>query len=147
MTTEAQLQIGLQTQLRAVTGFTAADVVINDYSLLDESTDRTPIAIISNADAFDALQASGNRSSGTIPLPVTIGVRFYDWQESLNAFRDIRQAIITYFEDTNGSRALGLEAVSVDSITAGGNVDYLDDGRGELPVWVTQLLLFNVELF
>ena len=149
MTTELQLQEGLQTQIRSLDAFDTKHVVINDWTLLDERPSKQPLFIIANTDTLDAAQAASNRSEGTIPIYGTLCVRFSDWKPSLDLFRDTRQAIVTLFENTTGARSLGLEAVTVETITAGTAVDYLNipDGNSQLPIWIVQRLDFNVRLF
>lgn len=149
MTTERQLQEGLQTQLQTLEQFAAAHVAINDYNLMDEGASVRRIVIIANTDNFSALQAPGDRSFGTAVIPATMAVRFVDWKVSLDDFRDTRQAIVDLFNATGGARSLGLSAVSVDSVTAGTPVDYvgIQDGGSQLPTWIVQQLNFNITLF
>lgn len=150
MATEQQLQEGLQDVIQTITGtFTAANVVINDYSRTDEMTDRDPLFIIGNVDNFSALQASTTDQTGTLDLPASLAVRCYSWQESLNTFRDARQAIINTFAGAGNAMSLGgLEGVSVASVDPAGGIDYVYQNEGDaLPVFIVQSLLFRVELF
>lgn len=148
MTTEQQLQEALQGQLQSLTIFPNDRVVINDYGLLDETSNVTNICIIENSPDPQSLHASGNRDFGAITIPATIAVRFVDWKPSLDDFRGMRQEVYTLFNNTNGARSLGLEAVSVDTVTTGGAVNYLGlDNNSQLPIWITQQINFNITLF
>jgi len=148
MTTEQQLQEAVQSQLQSLTVFTEPYVVINDYGLLDETSNVTNIAIVENSANPSSLHASGDRDFGTITIPVTIAVRFMDWKPTLDDFRDMRQDVFDLFSDTTGARGLSLAGVSVDTVTPGGAVNYLGlDNNSQLPIWVTQQININVTLF
>jgi hypothetical protein len=146
--TEKQLQEGLQTKIQSLTAFTNDYVVINDYSLLDEKRTVEKIFIIENSDSPEALQSTGDRGYGSFTIPGTMAVRFDDWKESLNSFRDTRQEIFSLFNSTTGARSLGLSSVTVDSVTTSGAPNYLNvNDAAQLPIWITQRINFNVTLF
>lgn len=145
---EKDLQEGLQTQIQSLTAFTNQRVVINDYGLLDEKRTVERIFIIENSDSPELLMAAGNRGDGSFSIPGTMAVRFDDWKKSLDDFRDTRQEIINLFNDTTGARSLGLDSVSVDTVTTAGAPNYLNvNDASQLPIWITQRINFNVILF
>ena len=146
--TEQSLQEGLQAQIQSLTAFSNQRVEINDYGLLDEKRTVERIFIIENSDSPEALQVTGDRGYGSFTIPGTMAVRFDDWKNTLDSFRDTRQEIFNLFNNTTGARSLGLDSVSVDSVTTAGAPNYLNaNDASQLPIWITQRLNFNVILF
>jgi hypothetical protein len=146
--TEKQLQEALQTQIQALDSFESGHVAINDYGLLDERRTVQRIFIIENSDSPELLMVASNRGDGPFTVPGTMAVRFDDWKDSLDDFRDTRQAIFNLFNNTTGARSLGLDSVSVDTLTTAGAPNYLNvNDASQLPIWITQRINFNVILF
>ena len=148
---EKLLQEGIQTTVRAITSTFGYDqVTINDLAMLDEPILNAPYFIILNGDDFLGLQDTIT-VNGTLNIPAMIVVAFDDWETSLNAFRDARQAVINKFNEVGTARSAGgYEGVDIRRIRPGGPVDYItaeQDNPQALPVFITQQLIFEVELF
>ena len=129
---ELATQTAIQSVLQALGNFGSGTVVINDWRILDQSTTLAPYAIIQNADNFNVDRA---QCLTTWQIPVTIIVRFTDWQESLNAFRTLRQAVITALK--NLSYVYGLAADS----PIGEIYDKYNDNPDAMPVFISQRLI------
>ncbi len=151
---EAAIQAGVQTILRAMAEFADADVVINDYRILDQSTLEAPYAIIGTSDDFESRQDTReevNRWS----IPVTLVERFTDWATSLNNLRDRRQAIIDKFNALLGERAAGLSgSLTCDVIRGDGPIvprypPDLQPGHDQeaMPVFLSQDIILEFEEF
>lgn len=146
--TEKSLQEGLQTQIQSLTSFANQRVEINNYGLLDEKRTVERIFIIENSDSPELLMAPSDRGDGPFTIPGTMAIRFDDWKQSLDDFRDTRQEIFNLFNNTTGARSLGLSSVSVDTVTTAGAPNYLNaNDASQLPIWITQRINFNVILF
>jgi hypothetical protein len=90
---EATIQLGIQAALRAMSEFEDADIVINDWSVLDQSSSAAPYVIIENADDFTSRQDTVTPVTRW-EIPLTLIERFDDWQPALDNLRTRRQAII-----------------------------------------------------
>lgn len=155
MTTELQLQEGLQTCLRTLSAFASADVVINDWTILDGSSANAPFLIIENADEFDDRQQV--KTPGTIwQEQVTLLERWTMWTDTLNNFRLHRQAILDAFDDasTNFRTAGGLSGVMINRIrsaNAPGPVYHPDVDPAlrpdMMPLFWGQTFIFECTLF
>ena len=149
---EQTIQEGIQTTIRALTAFASADVVINDWDLLDQSTANAPYVIIENSPEPIVTQqtVSGNFAWS---IPVSLFERFVDWPTTLNGFRTRRQAIFDAYNAVGTARAAGgIEAVDIHTIRVGGPIEYLydpylrdEDIPDALPMFVTQQLIFEVD--
>lgn len=147
---ESSIQSGLQTGFRALsTTFASADVVINDWSILDGSTQNGPFIIIEDAGPFEYRVGQIN---GPIiwQIPVGLYERFLDNKTTYDNFRTHRQTVLDAVTG-NLISAGGLEAVRVVSITAD-NIQALydpyndpDNVRNALPVYVYQRMIFTIE--
>lgn len=155
MTTELQLQEGIQTALRTLSAFSSADVVINDWTLLDGSSTNAPFLIIENADEFDARQQV--KTPGTIwQEQVTLLERWTMWTETMNLFRLHRQAILDAFDNADGNfrNAGGLSGVMINRIrsaNAPGPVYHPDVDpalrQDMMPLFWAQTMIFECTLF
>jgi len=98
---------GLVTLFKTLEEFDASSVVIDDFSILDGSRDRSPFLILETPDEFISTQQT--RTPETIwEIPVTLFVKFTDWTESYQIFRETRFAVIDLMNGVSGERAAGL---------------------------------------
>lgn len=148
---ESTLEADLQRELFRLTSiFSTGDVTIGDWSILDGSSQAAPFAIIEVA---DGMTVTGIESQYSIvrSIPMTLIVRFLDWDTSLLAFRDLRQSVIDqlldvdHYTSTSAALAWGLRGMTND-----GGIDPVYDRYNEntaesLPVYLSQRLLLEVE--
>jgi hypothetical protein len=130
---ELSTQTAIQADIQALSEFGTGTVVINDWRILDQSTSLAPYAIIQNADNFNVEMPCNT----TWQTPVTIIVRFTDWQESLNEFRDTRQAVLD---------GIANAAYTV-NITANSGIgeihDKYNDDPAAMPVFLSQRIIIT----
>lgn len=151
---EAAIQTGIQAQIQALVEFADADVVINDWGVLDGSTENAPYVIISNADTFNSKQDTTSAETSW-EIPVSLFEKFDSWPLTENALRDRRQALIDKFNAIGNARSAGgLMSVSINGIRNEGPITpyygiYLTDAQmaETLPVFLFQTLIFSVEEF
>ncbi len=152
--TEATIQAGIQDVIQSMDEFDNVDVVINDYSIYDQSSSLAPYVLIQTADDFDSRQRVKTAET-TYQIPVTLVERFTDWKETLDNLTTRRDALITKFNATGTARAAdGLTATTVEAIRSGGAIAFIYDAyipeseRDEaLPAFVAQTLIFETEEF
>jgi tryptophan 2,3-dioxygenase len=118
---ETAIQLGIKTAIQSMIEFADADVVINDWSILDQSSQAAPYVIIENADNFRSMQIT-QTPENTWDIPITLIERFIDWTTSLNNFRDRRQAIIDKINSGDERSANGLSGVTIDEIRSDGSI-------------------------
>ena len=105
--TEKAIAEGIQTTLQSMSDFSAGDVAIEEWTILDGSTQNAPYVIIEVSDDFVARQEAP--SEGTVwQIPANLYTRFIDWPTSKTAFRDTRQAIIDKFNEASDNRSAGI---------------------------------------
>lgn len=147
---EATIQTAIQDTLEALAEFQPGAVVINDWRRLDASLQLSPYAIIETADQFNSRQDSLTPVTQWV-IPVTILVRFTDWQASYDALRDLRQAIVDGFNAVGDDRAPGGGSVTASVIRSEGPVgEWYDNYNGQpgpAPIFITQRLALEVEEF
>lgn len=147
---ESSIQTAIQTILRATSQLADASVVINDWSILDDAFTGSPWAVIQNADDFDAPQEIN--TNVTWSERVTLMQAFTDWSTALNAFRDLRQAVIDQVNSTTGRSLGGMSGMQVRTIRAGSPVrpfyayEVADPNEAE-PIGLEQDLIFVCEEF
>ena len=149
---ETAVQAAIQTTLKAMSEFADADVVINDWSILDQSSLAAPYVIITNAaDINEARDTSDAQTAYTVP--VTLVERFTNWADTLNGLRNRREAIFNAFTGSARS-ANGLEGTNFTRVrTVGPIVEYYDRGLSSeqlavaLPVFLQQDIAIDVEEF
>lgn len=132
---EATLQATVATALRALSDFADADVTVNDWSILDQSTTRAPYAIIETADAFQYL---GAITPLVWSIPVNLFVAFSDWTQAKNDMRDLRQSVIATLAgqcDTSNIRADGRISEWYDQYA---------DAKSAEPVYLSQRIIFEI---
>ena len=150
---ETTIQTGIQTAIRAMSEFDNADVVINDWSILDQSSSAAPYVIIENADEFTSKQDTVTPDN-TWQIQVTLIERFDNWKSSLDNLRTRRQAIIDKINTDTIRSAGGLANVTIDEVRAGGPIGYIynryltDEQMAEaLPAFLSQLIILSAEEF
>jgi len=114
---EKAIQEAVQDTLQAMAEFADADVVINDWHVLDLANTNAPYVIIENSDGFEDRQLSS--SANTIwQLPLNLFEPFqqsnYGWKPTLDNLRDRRQAIVTKFR--SAFRSPSGSGVTIDTI-------------------------------
>jgi hypothetical protein len=151
MTTEQTIQEALQTIFQGMDEFGNDDVVINDWSVLDNPIEDSPYIIISNSDDFEASQP-GKTQVTDWAIHITIFQQFSEWSTSFNLFRDSRQAIISVMVD--GNRTLGLPGLNLKTIENEGPIEpyfepYLtpEEIQEAIPIFIFQRFIFNFEEF
>lgn len=148
---EAILQADLQRELlRLASVFSAGDVTIGDWSVLDGSSQNAPFAIVEVSDVFGVSNIE-TQYSLTRSIPLTLIIRFLDWDTSLLAFRDARQSVIDhllatkYYSAASADLAWGLRGIS-----SGSGIDpvydrYNENASESLPVYLSQRIILEVE--
>ena len=113
---EKTIQEGLQVIFRSMTQFADADVVINDWSILDASMEAAPYILISNSDdpTFDRPTV---KADTTWNIRILLFQRFLDWETTYNGFRDNRQAMIDKMNEVGTTRSAGgISGVDIRSV-------------------------------
>jgi hypothetical protein len=151
--TDTTIISGLITLFTSLESFGAQDVVVDDYSILDGTSHRSPFLLIETPSDFTATQAT--KIPTTIwDIPVTLFVRFTDWQESMEMFRQYRNELISLMNTGTGERAAGLTtgSITIDTIKGEGNIEgfydvYLDEEqvKSALPIYLQQTIVFTAE--
>lgn len=148
---EKVLAESIQSELLRLTSlFSEGDVVINDWSILDGSSERAPYVNIETSDDVNLVDIQSDRRV-TWLIPLTITVRFTDWDGSLIALRDCRQTVIEHllqteeFLEANGKLAWGLRGLRNEGRVAGVYDKYPENEAEALPVFVSQKLICTVE--
>lgn len=140
---EATIQAGIQATIQALVGFDNTDVVINDWSVLDDPNTNGPYVIIETASVFVSRQATA-AASGKWDIPVTLFCRFVDWETTSNAVRDNRAAILTAFT-ASGARSPAINT-SVNEIRGSELVHIpnpnMPDGD---PIFIAAPMVFDTE--
>lgn len=124
---ETTIQSGISSALVATTKFATGSVTINDWDILDSSAQvYAPFAIIENSDVFDAQQTTvTDTTQWNVPVTLIGRVDAQKWKASLDAFRDLRQAVIDLF-NTGSYRSVGsLSGIDVQSIHNGGDIGFI----------------------
>ena len=150
--TELAVQQGLQTIIRALSEFADADVVINDWTVLDGGVAGAPYVIIFTADTFRARQYSTSEQTWW-NVPVRMVEAFTDWETTLNNFSAHRQAIIDAMNALGTARAAGQATpVTIDEIRSEGPITpYYDPYLSAeqlpeaTPIYLYQDLIFATE--
>jgi hypothetical protein len=148
--TEKDVQSQLQNELLTLTTlFSTGDVVINDWSVLDGPTAKAPFVIIEDSGTVEV----GNPqvfSPTTWVLPFTIVVAFRNWAESLNSFRDTRQAVLSHlqavdsFAGVNGALAVGIREIRSQGEILSVFLKYTEDAANALPTFLAQDFILTI---
>lgn len=148
---ESVLQADLQRELLRLTStFSAGDVPIGDWSVLDGSSQAAPFAIIEMSDDFSAIGLDSDYSN-TWQIPFTLLVAFADWDTSMLAIAALRAIVIAALKDKAhflpASAALGFGLRSIKSGTGISSVydRYNENTAESLPVYLSQRIILEVE--
>ena len=152
--TEATIQAGIQDVIQSMGEFATASVVLNDYSIYDQSSSKAPYVLIQTADDFSSRQDAPTAIT-TYMIPVTLVEKFTDWPTTLNNLTTRRDALLTKFNAVGTARSAdGLEATSINAIRPAGPIAFVYDAylseseqAEALPVFVAQTLIFETEEF
>lgn len=151
---ETNVQAAIQTTLRAMSEFDDADIVINDWGILDQSSIAAPYVIITNAVNIVSRQDTADEQC-TYSIPVTLIERFTTWKTSLDNMRTRRAAVFNaYVGQTSARSANGLEGTNITAVRMVGEIEsYYDRGLSAEqmavsdPAFLQQVLAFDVEEF
>jgi hypothetical protein len=145
MSSEAAIQSGIQTAIKAMTEFADADVVVNDWSLLDQPGNNAPYVIIQTADDFDSQQDTVSPQNEYYIILTLVEI-FQNWKTTLDNLCTHRQAIIDKINTTTVRSAGGLDGVRVRRVRNNGQVDYLfQNAEDTLPIYAMQEIVLEVE--
>ena len=149
--TELAIQTALQTIIKNMDEFKDASVLINDWTMLDQSVLKAPYVVISDADTFRSRQDVMTPET-TWEVVVTLIENFLDWETALNNIRTRRQAIIDKINSGDSRSAGGLEGVSIDEIRSGTPITprydtYVEDITEAEPIYLFQDLILVCEEF
>lgn len=122
---ETNIQTGLQTAIQAMTEFADADVVINDWTILDQTVASAPYVLILNSETFEIPQATNE--PGQWSIPIVIFAAFTEWKATLDDLRAKRLALCDQINTSNYRSAGGLEGVVIQTIRGGGPPMYVYD--------------------
>lgn len=147
---EQTIQEKIQGVIQALAIFEDADVILNDWGVVDRSSLEAPYVIIETSDDFE-WQHQNPAGQMRWGIPINLIERFTDWDESMNLIRDRRQAILdAFFVGGAGAEA----GVVVDMIRNDGVITpYYDrtvaqDLQPEaLPVFLMQRMILEVTEF
>lgn len=103
---EATIQAAIKATLQSMSQFADEDVTINNWSVRDGTYTAGPWANIVTADDIRS------RQDVVVPenqydIVVELVYPFVDWETTLNAYRDLRQAMLTAFNTATGERSPG----------------------------------------
>jgi len=148
---ELSIQNAIKTMLQGMSEFADGDVVINDWSILDDPNANAPYALIETADDFVSNQNSFTPET-TWHIRLTLVERFEDWETTYNNLRTRRQAVIDEFNEVGGNRSPGGGAVVCTSIRNGSailplfnpNIPQPQRANSD-PIFISQLILLEVE--
>ncbi len=150
---ELEIQQAIQTAIQATTGFSSADVTINDWSVLDGPIENAPYAVISDADDFVNRQDVQTPTASWDEV-VQLYEYFTDWPTTLNNFRTHRQAIIDKFNSGSIRSAGGQGGIDITEIKNLGPImpyygPYIDPNQQpeSLPQFIYQTLVVHCEEF
>lgn len=152
---EATIQSALQTLFQGMSEFDNADVVINDWRLLDGSIQAAPFVIIESTDEISSIQRN-QYAATTYNIKVYLFEAFTFWKETLDNFTTRRDAILTLFNDSStGNRAAGSVngasvSIDIEEIRTASGIDpwythYVSpqDAANATPNYLWQLLIFR----
>ena len=118
---EAAIAAGIKTTIQAMSEFADADVVDNDYGVMDGSMENAPYVIIGTSDDFISEQDTQDHNT-VWDINITLIEAFVDWKATLGTIRTNRQAILDEYNSTtsNARSAGGLEGVDINEIRSSG---------------------------
>lgn len=153
MSTEQLIQEGIQDLIQAMAVFANADVVINEWGILDQSTASAPYVIIGNSHDFSS-RRDITTANTKWQIQLMLVEAFSDWPETYNNFRNRRQALIDEFNTTDNRSANGIESVTIDEIRPDGPIEgwfppYLstEELAQAVPTYIFQRMIVDTEDF
>lgn len=148
---ESIIQADVQRELLAITSvFSSGDVTINDWSVLDGSSQGAPFAIIETTDDF-TIEGMEDEPITRWQIPFNIIVRFIDWDTSMLAIRDLRQSVLdrltktVYYDPASTTLAWGLRGISSNTGISEVYDRYNENTAESLPVYLSQRIILDVE--
>lgn len=146
---EATLQADLQREFLTLTSlFSAGDVTINDWGVLDGPNENAPYIVIENSDDF-AIATIQTSASELWLIPFTLLVRFLDWDTSEVALAAARQPVLDHLVAKAYQAASGNLNFGIRSIRSGGPIGYVYDRYVEndaesLPAFLSQRIIVEI---
>lgn len=146
---EATLQADLQREFLTLTSlFSAGDVTINDWDVLDGPIENAPYIIVENSDDF-AIAAVQTSPSRLWMIPFRMFVRFLDWGTSEVAFAAARQPVLDLLVNKAYAAGSGNLNFGIRSIRSGSPIGYVYDRYVEndaesLPAFLSQRLIVEI---
>jgi hypothetical protein len=146
---EATLQADLQREFLTLTAlFSAGDVTINDWEVLDGPNERAPYIIIENSDDF-AIATIQTSPSRLWMIPFTLFVRFQDWSSSEVEFAAARQPVLDHlvnkaYQATSGNLSFGIRSIRADSPMGYVYDRYLENDAESLPAFLSQRMIVEI---
>ena len=153
---EKTIQEAFQTILQALSIFEDNDVVINDWSVLDISTDNAPYVIIENSDDWSSRRDNVTATDDwRIPFTLAVKLGAETWKTALDNFRDARQAILDTMNADGTARSAGGQAgVDIQVIRPDGPKGYIyspdvdpEQQPYATPLFVSQRMILEVKEF
>jgi len=142
----------LQDVIQALAEFDEADVVINDYGVLDQSLSLAPYVIFETSDDFD-ISNVGPSMLGVWSIPAVLVVKFDGWDNAQNDLLSMRQKIIDAMGGGSAASA-STDGLLVRRIYSGSPLQPLyastmseEQARAAGPVYLTQRIIFECEEF
>jgi len=147
---EKAIAEALQDTFQALKTYENADVVINDWSILNRSFANAPFIHIETAGEFEARKDTYNDQT-TWNIPVTLLVRYKNNEDAYNDFRKYRQEILDTM-NSDGNRSAGLSGVTIDIIHSDGEImevfnKEVENPEYAIPDLIAQRMIFVVEEF
>lgn len=153
---EASILAGIQTIIQSMAEFDNADVVINDWSVMDQlaAKAKAPYVVIQTAHEFYSTMETQPFVQWFIP--VVLIEAFTDWEETLNNLSTRRDALLVKFNEVGSAAraAGGIDGVNIRRITSNGPIypeynPYLTDEelREAQPEYLVQGLTFETEYY
>lgn len=140
---------GIQTILQGMADFSAGDVTINDWGILDGSRSAAPYVVIQTSDDFVSRQDASSQVE-VWGIKMHLFTEFQGW-DALDDFRDTRQAIVDEFNEAGTNRAAAQSGLTdTRELRNEGEIDYAykryeDDDEEEVsdPDFVHQVIIFE----
>ena len=146
---EQSIHTATQATLKSIESFQNASIVINDWTVLDDSTQNAPYVIIQTADEFRSEQPTMSVKTRW-DVYLNLIVRFEDDETTYNEVRRLRQTIIDEFNLVGGNRSAGgAENVTADVIRNGSDIlgrydrNIGNDPEAD-PLFLGQLIILEV---
>ncbi|MCC6192064.1 MAG: hypothetical protein IT318_23795 [Anaerolineales bacterium] len=148
------VQAAVQTIIQNMSEFENADVTINDWRLLDQSTVSAPYVIITNPVDIDSSKDSSD-TQDTYILPLILVEPFTEWKTTLDNLRNRMEAIFTAFNAIGTARSAGgIEGTNISRVrTDGPTTEYYGPGVDPqnideaMPIFLMQVIALFVEEF